>query len=162
MGHKPEDGDFCATTDFDFLAPDGQKRFYKDSCDVVDQEGTDAEFRFRAVQELGERLQAKRKTSKKHLRNIYQLVMQGIIKDYGFEDAHEPLLRSMLMVYWEHGHELREALEKPQLTDRKLTAQVDWEKACDRAERTQQPVVDEYPEPEIRILYSHSREAGPG
>ncbi len=162
MGNKHDTDDLCPTTDFDFASPDGQRQFHQDSCDVVDAEGSEAELRFKAVRELGERIQEKCETSKKSLRNIYNFVVATIIKGYGFSDAHEPILRSMLIVYWKRGHELRAAFEKQTPPSKILSAQEDWDRTCDRVERTAEPESDLYPEPPTYIPYSSSREAGPG
>lgn len=166
MAPKLDDDDFCTTTEFDFADPGTQKQFYQDSCDVVDREGSTAEVRFDAVRDLGERLQEKCRTSKKSLRNIYNLVVASVLHDYGISKSQEPVLRSMLMVYWKRGPELRAALEPRPPVDKRHKARAEWEKICDRQERTAPPatpICDDMSGYERDpVCYSFSREAGPG
>ena len=165
MGYRQTE-EFYATSDFDFADPSAQKRFYRQTCDVVDNEGTEAELRFKAVTELGELIQERCKTSAKSLRNIYNFALAGVLKKYGFSPSHEPLLRDMLIIYWRRGPELRAELERPVGENKKASAAADWEAACTRAERQIPAANDvaeiEYPEWKDPVYYSFSREAGPG
>ena len=165
MGYRQTD-EFYATSDFDFVDPKAQKKFHQETCDVVDAEGSEAELRYKAVTELGELIQERCKTSAKSLRNIYNFVMAGIVKKYGFSTSQEPLLRDMLIVYWRRGAELRTALEEYVGDQKKLTAEADWDAVCARAERqspaANDPADVEYPEWKDPACYSFSREAGPG
>jgi hypothetical protein len=165
MGYRQTD-EFYATSDFDFVDPAAQKKFHRETCEVVDDEGSEAELRYKAVTELGELIQERCKTSAKSLRNIYNFVLAGVLKKYGFSPSHEPLLRDMLIIYWRRGSELRDALDKPIGENKRTAAQADWEEACERVER-QRPAANDaterdYPEWKEPVYYSFSREAGPG
>lgn len=148
---------------FEF-APKGQKKFYRASCEEVDAEGTEAALRYEAVMRVGEQIQAWTLVSNKSLRNIYRMVMDEVIAAYGFEKAHEPILRDMLVLYWKRGEELQAALnEKPKPQQPRPRPPVDEAFHLSALGVAMQDEDSGYPDryPEERGWYNPSREAGP-
>ncbi len=151
---------------FEFV-PKGQKKFYKASCDEVDAEGSQAALRYEAVMRIGEQIQAWTLVSNKSLKNIYRMTVDQVIREYGFEPAHEPLLRDMLVLYWKRGAELQAALnEKPKRAVPRPLPPVDeafHHSAVGAVIHDPDHEEVSYPdrfEPD-HGFYNHSREAGP-